>query len=585
VTHEFRRSVGWFQRKPRITPTSTGSGRRSDVYQPRSSLRDTAAGAALTVERADRVVSGQYEAFGHDWRTLPIGSAGWSTHPRTGYRFPAGAWWQVPHLPSGHDIKDVWEPGRFAWVYDLVRAYTRTQDSKYADAFHQRFKEWCDSNPPFYGVQWACGQEAAIRALALLHAEESLPVARNDARLMTLLASSGERIADAIGYGLSQRNNHGISESAGLIHLGLRLRGAHPHADTWVRTGRRWLEEQIRDQFYEDGWYAQHSFTYLRVALEQVLLAQRALSAHGLSLSEQALALARASANLLGLVIDPATGHVPNHGANDGGRVALYSSAPYRDFRPVLTLAALILDTPFPADAAPDAEVCAWLGRRPVLQRSPEVDGVRAGTSGWAVARVGRAFVFLRAGSYRHRPSHLDCLHIDVRMRGSEVVVDPGTFAYNAPEPWNNPFVSAAVHNGPLADGVEPGKRGPRFLWFTWPTAELTKASYEGARVVLAAEMPRRLARKVIVEPDRVCVVDSALDSAIQRLDVTWTLSAVAPAALEIVQGEVFEDAADERLGWFSPTYGKKERARVLRVRGKRSAAGSLEIETRICAH
>src|SRR5690606_17874546 len=128
----------------------------------------------------------------------------------------------------GGDIKDLWEPARFGWVYDLVRGYRITGEARYADAFRDRLHDWAASSPPFLGPHWACGQETAIRAVALLYAESNLPLAGSGALLRDLLHSSGERIADGLDYALSQHNNHGISEATGLIALGCRFRGSDP---------------------------------------------------------------------------------------------------------------------------------------------------------------------------------------------------------------------------------------------------------------------------------------------------------------------------------------------------------------------
>src|SRR6185437_13413753 len=113
--------------------------------------------------------------------------------------------------------------------------------------------------------------------------------------------------------GLSQRNNHGISEAAGLIHLGIRLEGLHPDAAHWMARGVRLLEEQALDQFSADGWYSQHSFNYMRVAIEQVLYAQWALSAVGRTLSDAVLERVDAALTLMCCLIDEHSGGMPNH--------------------------------------------------------------------------------------------------------------------------------------------------------------------------------------------------------------------------------------------------------------------------------
>jgi hypothetical protein len=569
--HEMRARSGAFRQRP-AGHVNADPGVPVIAYGPASSdLREVpVAQRERAMQRAQLVVDGYYEAFGHEWRRFPVEERAWRTHAVSGYEFPMVPWWHVALLPPQADVKDVWEPARFAWVYDLLRADALARDPRYARTFDEILAGWIAANPPFVGPHWACGQETGIRALALLHAETRFP----NERIAAVLGWSAERIADAIGYGLSQRNNHGISESAALVHLGLRLRAVHPDAPRWLARGLQLLEEQICDQFAADGWYAQHSFTYMRVALEQALLARRALQRAGQDLSASCLARLNRSYDLLVLLVDAETGVVPNHGANDGGRVLPYSTAPYRDFRPLLTLAATVLERAVPADIPIDDEVVRWLGL-PVPRRDPaRADGVHTGSSGWAVARVRDAVVFLRAGTYSHRPSHLDALHVDVRFGAREVVIDPGTFSYNAPPPWRNALASAVVHNGPVLDALEPAQRGPRFLWYSWPSARVVQTLVDADTVRLIAEVPARVRREITVAAGQVRVVDSVLDEQVSSLQVTWLLHPE-------VQGEgLVESAGAESIaaqegdvtGWFSPTYGSRLPSRVLRVRVARGA-------------
>jgi hypothetical protein len=294
--HEVRVRLNLFASQPRVVLASDATARVVS-YRPAAPESLT---RHLAIERASRVLEGWYQAYGGEWRRLPQAPGEWHRHPVVRFEFPLAQWWKVPLQTPGVDVKDVWEPGRFSWAYDLVRAYALTADRNYCIDFYRRLAAWEAANTPFRGPHWACGQEVAIRALAILHAEDSLPGSSDDARIaLRVLCWSAERIADAVGYGLSQRNNHGISEAAGLVHLGLRLRGVHPHAARWLVVGTHLLNEQVCDQFSLDGWYAQHSFNYMRVALEQALYAQRALAAAGATLSTAALARLDAAVALL----------------------------------------------------------------------------------------------------------------------------------------------------------------------------------------------------------------------------------------------------------------------------------------------
>jgi hypothetical protein len=528
----------------------------------------------VALDRAGRVLEGHHQAYRWTWRGLPTDAHGWLEHPTTGRTAAADRpWWEVAHLdPAFGDIKDLWEPARFAWLYDLVRAYVLTQDDRYAQAALVLIGRFAESSPAFRGPHWSCGQETAIRAVALLYAEANLagaPAMDDAARalLRTLLAASGERIADAIGYAVSQRNNHAISEASGLVLLGTRFRGNHPEAAQWLSDGHEWLERLIVEQFAADGWYIQHSFTYQRLALEQCVLAERALRATGRHLSDAAVARLTAAADLLATLVEPETGIVPNYGANDGAFVHPATLAAYRDFRPVLSAVCATWQHPLPESVPLDPEVLAWLGLPSPPRRDDVGDGVWTGPSGWAVLRKGPMQVFLRAGHYTSRPAHLDPLHLDVRCGTQEIVVDAGTHAYNAPPPWRNGLVGAAVHNGPLLDEREPGVRGPRFLWYLWPEAALVSVGEEVDTFTVVAERPGWVRRHVTVTASRVEVRDTVLADDAEALRVRWLLHPDAdPTNIESEGGTWRTAESVGTLGWFSPHYGERIPSRYLDV-------------------
>jgi hypothetical protein len=584
AAYEARRRLGRFRATPRHAPSPSAPGAPHPFIVDASALAATTDRVAA-LARAARVASGEYEAYRCDWRPFPADAAGWHRHPGTRRVFPDVPWWRIDHLDAATgDIKDIWEPARFGWAYDLVRAYLLTGDSRWAEAFHGRFAQWRASSPPFRGVHWSCGQEAAIRAAALLYAEANLPAdAAQAAALHDTLAATGERIADAFAYAVSQRNNHAISEAVGMLLMGKRLEGSHPEAEGWRRAGERWTDRLVREQFAPDGWYTQHSFTYLRLALDQCLLATRGRGGGG-SLSPEARERLRAAARLLLAVMEPGTGIVPNHGANDGAFAHPVTLAPYRDFRPVVTAVCAALGEPLPSDVAADPETLAWLGLAHPAAGPPLGDGVRTGASGWASVRAGGTQVFLRAGRYHSRPSHLDALHVDVRHAGREVVVDPGTYAYNGPPPWRNPLTAARLHNGPVVDGTEPGVRGPRFLWYLWPRARLVEASPAGAGHRLRAVLEGRVERTVLVEEGRVEVTDRALGTG-ATLEVRWTLHPDAHPGSVAAADARHETAVEGAVeGWFSPRYGERIPSQTVFVRRVPPAAPEIRTLIRAAA-
>ncbi|MBX6332490.1 MAG: alginate lyase family protein, partial [Gemmatimonadaceae bacterium] len=497
----------------------------------------------------------------------------WHVAPN-GTLLPLLPWWRVEHLGiPGVDIKDIWEPARFAWAYDLVRAYLLTHDDRYARTFHRIFATWCEGNPPFRGVHWSCGQETSIRAIALLYAEANLATApSSDARAMgriaAILAASGERIASAIGQAVSQRNNHAISEAVGLLATGARFRGTHPEAVAWASRGRRLLQRLILEQFASDGWYVQHSFNYLRLALDQCVIAQRVLRSASIMLSPASAERLRAAVELLLAVMEPATGIAPNYGPNDGSFVHPITLAAYRDYRPTVTAACAALNIPLPANIPPDREALAWLGETTLRKGTAMGDGVWSGASGWAAARRGETAVFLRAGRYTSRPGDLDALQVDARIAGQEVIVDAGTFSYNAPPPWRNGLAGAAVHNGPLLDARENGVRGPRFLWLIWPRAVLREAAPDGDAFVLSGEVPGQVRRTVRVTAHGVTIEDEVLAADARRVIVRWLLHPAIDSAMVRIDGSrrVLPAIEGDPRGWFSPHYHERIPSRYIEI-------------------
>jgi hypothetical protein len=541
---------------------------------------DTPNGEAIS--RADRVRAGEHQAYRATWRRRPATPDEWNLDLETGHRYDSRApWFRIPHSVFGTDIKDAWEPGRFAWAYDLARGWMLTRNDAYARAFWSAFESFRTACPPYRGVQWACGQETAIRAIALLWTESALADAPSttparQASLRELLYWSGHRIADALDYAASQRNNHGISECTGLLAIGARFRAVDSDADAWWHEGRRELEHQILDQFAHDGWYAQHSFTYLRLALDQLVHAERVLRVTNDGLSAPAAERVRSAIRLLATVTDEDTGDVPNHGANDGAFVLPLTTREFRDFRPSFTAAAATFRAFLPAGVQTDAEMLAWLDADPPPTPNDERPRVVVGESGWLDARAGDARVFARAGVYRSRPSHIDALHVDIWIDGKPVATDAGTYRYVGP--WSHALAGERAHNTVTIDGQPMAGRGPRFLWLRWPRA--TIASFRDDGDVVTIEMHNESWRDAGIEHRRTCrlaadavtVLDevSLAPGRAARVSLHWLLDGTreAVAAMASVPADVELHRGDEETpyGWIADSYALRRPATSLRL-------------------
>lgn len=417
-----------------------------------------AEGAAALLAEADEIVEGSVRLFGGAPIPLslqpPQPLRHWTAYERGG---EAQALRAVPH----GDVKFVWEPARFGWAFTLGRAYRLSDDERYPQAFWRYFEAFCQHNPPYLGLNWASGQEAALRILAFVFAggvfaasPESNSQRRQ--RLAQAIAWHAARIPPTLAYARAQNNNHLLSEAAGLLSAGLALPG-HPRARHWQSLGRRWFQAGIAAQFSAQGVYVQHSTGYQRLAL------QLGLWLHVLGeLSAAARARLQAGTRWLAALLDESSGQTPNLGPQDGANILPLASGGREDYRPVVqACAAAYYGERWLRPGSWD-EPALWLGAEGGELRA---DRLFAAADEPATLRAPGAWAMLRAVSFAGRPGHADQLHFDLWRHGVNLARDAGTYLYNAPAPWDNALARSIVHNTVTVNGQEQMTRAGRFLW------------------------------------------------------------------------------------------------------------------------
>lgn len=115
------------------------------------------------ISQADAIVAGKVTYFSKLEAQFD-GVPDWFKNPFTGQQADSASHWtNIGDFSSEQgDIKFIWEPSRFAWVYPLVRAYAVTSDRKYAEHFWKWFEDWLEKNPPNTGPNYKCGQAWAF---------------------------------------------------------------------------------------------------------------------------------------------------------------------------------------------------------------------------------------------------------------------------------------------------------------------------------------------------------------------------------------------------------------------------------------
>ncbi len=445
-------------------------------------LRGYDEGGGSPVAAAERIKGGEFLYFSHGWKRVGV-SPDWHRNPFTDMALP-------PDIPSRQisdswpgDIKGVWELSRFGFAYTLVRAYWRSAEESYPELFWQLLEDWQEKNPPMRGANWKCGQEAAFRMMAWCWALQGFldsPATTGERvrRLAQLIAFSGERIEAHLGSALSQRNNHGISEALGLWTIGTMFPELKA-ASRWERRGRQLLERLNRELIYEDGAFVQHSLNDHRLMLHDCLWCYRLAELNGRPFSEESKARFRRAVDFLYQTQDLETGQVPCYGHNDGALILPLSNCDYRDFCPAVQAAAYLCGRTRRFPSGPWDEDLLWLFGTEALGSAvgAEAQGdLAAPVGGYYALRQGKSRAFVRCGKFRHRPAHADLLHLDLWVDGENLFIDPGTYSYQAPEPWDNPLAHTRYHNTVTVDGLSQMDQVARFLWLPWASGTLRTA-------------------------------------------------------------------------------------------------------------
>lgn len=426
------------------------------------------------VERTRELKEGTFYYFSHS--RVEMGSPpDWHHNPLSGHRAPQGRHWSRLGDFEFGDIKGFWEISRFGFAYTLGRAYWRTGDEHLAQLFWRLFDDWRAQNPPQQGVNWKCGQEITFRLMACCFALYAFQNCQSTtpeqiSGLAQLVAESATRIRANLDYALSQRNNHSISEAAGLWTAGV-LFPEFKQAEQWRELGHTQLERLARELIYDDGVFAQHSLNYQRLVLQVYLWIFRLADLNRKEFSETARSRVAQAGSLLFDLQDETTGYVPCYGHNDGALVLPLNNCGFRDFRPITQSTSYYFKGHRCHEGGPWDEDLFWLfgpeAAEAPVERCQRKD-LRASEGGYYTLRSEKGFAFVRCGSFKHRPAHADMLHVDLWWQGTNLALDPGTYSYNAPDPWSNSLSHTRFHNTVSVDEQDQMEQAGRFLWLPW---------------------------------------------------------------------------------------------------------------------
>jgi hypothetical protein len=444
----------------------------------------TAAGAA------ERILAEASELCAHRMRVLGYGVRDggpvidWHRDLVVGARWPRRYWGFMPRgRAQGWDPKVVWEPSRHQHFLVLAAAAALTGDRAYADEVADQLAGWIEQNPTGIGIHWLESLEPALRVLSWLWA---LPLVLESSRftpelcgaVLRSLVSQVRHVAANLSTYTSP-NTHLIAEGLALFVVGTVL----PELETaarWREQGRAILEREIAIQLGTDGVYREASLYYHAYTVEFYLLATVLAARNGVALAPAVREGLERMLEALAWLVRP-DGTLPSVGDADGGRTLRLGAPHLGRVDELLASGAVLFGR---------ADLRAGLPSRGAEAAWLWPDGVaRLARLGWAApARGWRRFADARLAVERRRAGgderwllfdagdlgmlsgghgHAGCLGLELYAHGRPLIVDRGTYVYNAARAWRRHFRSTRAHSTVVVDGIDQADDAGEFRWAT----------------------------------------------------------------------------------------------------------------------
>jgi hypothetical protein len=201
----------------------------------------------------------------------------WHIDFRTGYRWCKNIWYrdiQYGQTNMG-DVKVPWELSRLQHLPDIAIQYSSTKDIKYVQEFKDQVLDWVSSNPPRWGVNWACTMDVSIRIVNLLISYDifrAADVVFDDFFNEVIFNSAYDHafhISTNLEWSENHTGNHYLSNVCGLFIVSMYLH-SNERIDSWLTFAIQELLVETPKQFLSDGGHYEFSSSYHRLCAEMI---------------------------------------------------------------------------------------------------------------------------------------------------------------------------------------------------------------------------------------------------------------------------------------------------------------------------
>jgi heparinase II/III-like protein len=230
------------------------------------------------LDEAEKLINREFRIYGLIKVTMNSKQIYWTKDPLSGHL------WSRDLKPgdkpyyknNGVDIKNVWELGRFQYLYALAICYLVKSDKRYAQAAIDIVTSWIDANHFSRGPHWMRAMEVSIRLLNWCFYLPLLDVfALSDNTFKEKIINSIIEhlifIAENLEISPSHSNNHYLADLVGLL-LARLIFPSSKWANGLSKFAEDEFKKEVLKQFKKSGLNFEGSLAYQRLSTEIGLL-------------------------------------------------------------------------------------------------------------------------------------------------------------------------------------------------------------------------------------------------------------------------------------------------------------------------
>lgn len=376
---------------------------------------------------------------------------------------------KIIDLENNADVKVPWELSRFQHLFTLGKAYWITSDLKYFEEAKKEILDWIEKNPIYYGVNWTCTMDVAIRAVNLIffyfHFQDLIEKDKNFFKEFNEnLYQHGEYIYLNLEKSLELANNHYLSNLVGLIFLGIYFKDLkYKKPNKWLNFSLKEMEKEMFIQNNQDGTNYETSTSYHRLVLELMFYPTLLLKLNGLSFSNEYEKRLEKMFVFLAK-ITKSNGKIPLIGDVDNGRLVIlsnYYNWEVNDARNIISLGGEYFNNILLKEVgANEKEDKIWIfNSQKGYKEKFFKESIVFENGGYYLLQNKEIYCLIRCGELSLRGqgghSHNDQLSIELNIDGEDFFIDTGTGVYTADKNIRNLFRSTRMHNTVSINGIE----------------------------------------------------------------------------------------------------------------------------------